>query len=127
MVSQVSMLLGYIMSEAGSSTCWYIIRVVQQVWLADTVWSGGRDSTVARMSDSLSKGCVFESRQERKEYFLLQSYLSVLILSRYPFYPRVTAVTRKRPRSFCQKCRWEVTPKQAYTQPTNSEWVDYAV
>ena len=28
---------------------------------------------------------------------------------RYPFHPRVTAVARKRPRSFCQKCRWQVT------------------
>ena len=26
---------------------------------------------------------------------------------RYPFHPRVTAVARKRSRSFCQKCRWE--------------------
>ena len=24
--------------------------------------------------------------------------------------PRVTAVARKRPQSFCQKCRWRVTP-----------------
>ena len=34
---------------------------------------------------------------------------------RYPFHPRVTAVARKRPRSFCQKCRWQVTAKNAYT------------
>ena len=27
----------------------------------------------------------------------------------------VTAVEHKRPRSFCQKCRWQVTPKHAYT------------
>ena len=26
-----------------------------------------------------------------------------------------TAVARKRPRSFCQKCRWQVTAKHAYT------------
>ena len=36
-------------------------------------------------------------------------------LSRYPFHPRVTAVARKRSRSFCQKCRWQVTDKHAYT------------
>ena len=29
--------------------------------------------------------------------------------------PRVTAVARKRPRSFCQKRRWQVTAKHAYT------------
>ena len=37
------------------------------------------------------------------------------LLFRYPFHPCVTAVTRKRPRSFCQKCRWQVTAKHAYT------------
>ena len=30
-------------------------------------------------------------------------------------------------RWFCQKCRWQVTHKHAYTlDPTNSEWADYA-
>ena len=33
----------------------------------------------------------------------------------YPFHPHVTAVARKRSRSFCQKCRWQVTAKQVYT------------
>ena len=43
------------------------------------------------------------------------------------FHPRVTAVARKRPRSFCQKCRWQVTPKHEYTlDQTKSEWADYA-
>ena len=43
------------------------------------------------------------------------------------FHPLVTAVARKRPRSFCQKCRWQVTCKHAYTlDPTKSEWADYA-
>ena len=37
------------------------------------------------------------------------------LLFRYPFYPRVTAVARKRSRSFCQKCRWQVTAKHANT------------
>ena len=51
----------------------------------------------------------------------------MLTLIRCPFHPRVTAVTRKRPQSFCQKCRWKVTPKHAYTfDPTKSEWADYA-
>ena len=36
--------------------------------------------------------------------------------------PRVTAVACKRPRSFCQKCRWQVIPKHAYfLDPTTSE------
>ena len=34
---------------------------------------------------------------------------------RYPFHPCVTAVARKRPQSSCQKRRWQVTAKHAYT------------
>ena len=30
-------------------------------------------------------------------------------------HPRVTAGARKRSRSFCPKCRWQVTAKHAYT------------
>ena len=37
------------------------------------------------------------------------------LLIRYPFHTRVTAVARKRPRSFCQKCRWQLTAKHACT------------
>ena len=42
--------------------------------------------------------------------------------------PCVTAVASKRPQSFCQKCRWQVTSKHAYIlDPAKSEWADYAV
>ena len=53
----------------------------------------------------------------------------VLTLIRCPFHPRVTAVARKKKaRSFCKKCSWQVTPKHAYTlDPTKSKWADYAV
>ena len=76
---------------------------------------GSGDSSVVRAPDSWLKGRGFESLLERRENFLLQGQLSVLTLIRYPFHPRVTAVARKRPRSFCQKCRWQVTAKHAYT------------
>ena len=33
---------------------------------------------------------------------------------RYPFHPCVTTVARKRSRSFCQKCRWQVTAKHIH-------------
>ena len=36
------------------------------------------------------------------------------------FHPRVIAVTRKRPRSFYQKCSWQVTPKHVCTL---AQWV----
>ena len=39
----------------------------------------------------------------------------------------VAVVPRKRSRSFCQKRRWQFTPKYAYTpDPAKSEWADYA-
>ena len=88
---------------------------------------GSRDSLLVRAPDSLSKSCEFESRQEPRENFLLQSRRCVLTLIRCPSHPRVTAVARKRPRPFCQKCRWQVTPKHAYTlDPSKSEWADYS-
>ena len=37
------------------------------------------------------------------------------LLSPYPFHPCVTAVARKKSQSFCQKCRWPVTAKHAFT------------
>ena len=41
--------------------------------------------------------------------------------------PLVTTVACKRLWPFCQKCRWQVTPKHAYhLDPLQSEWADYA-
>ena len=41
--------------------------------------------------------------------------------------PSVTAMARKRPLSFCQKCRRQVTPKHAYPlYLLKLEWADYA-
>ena len=54
-------------------------------------------------------------------------HIVIMIIIRCPFHPRVTAVARKRPRSFCQKCRWQVTPIYAYTpDPTKGDRTDYA-
>ena len=39
----------------------------------------------------------------------------MLTLIQCLFHPPVTAVACKRPLSSCQKCRWQVTPKHAYT------------
>ena len=99
---------------------------------------GGGDSSVVRVPDSWLKGRRFESLLERQENFLLQGRLSVKVagsnpcwsggriffsrvdflgwlLFRYLFHPCVTSVARKRSWSFCQKCRWQVTAKHAYT------------
>ena len=76
-----------------------------------------RDQKVASSNPGCSGGIIFFSRV----------YFFVLTLIRCPFHPRVTAVARERLQSFCQKCRWQVTPKHAYTlDPTKSEWADYA-
>ena len=94
---------------------------------SDMRWLTGRNSLLVRAPDSRSKGCEIESRQERRGNFLLQSQLCLLIHILCPFHPRVTAVARKRPRSFYQKCRWQVTLKHAHTlDPAKSKWADYA-
>ena len=82
---------------------------------------------VGGASDSSSKGCEFESRQERRKNVLFRGQLCVLTLIRCPFHPLVTGVARKKRRSFCRKCRWQVIPKHAYTlDPPKLEWADYA-
>ena len=60
-----------------------------------------RDWKVAGSNPCRNGGRIFFSRVD----FLCW------LLFRYPFHPRVTAVARKKSRSFCQKCRWQVTAK----------------
>ena len=59
---------------------------------------------------------MFESPQEQRDFFFF-SRVNFLcwLLFRYPLRPRVTSVARKRSRSFCQKRRWQVTAKHAYS------------
>ena len=81
-----------------------------------TVSAGSGDSSVVRAPDSWSKSRGFESLLERRENFLLQGQLSVLThfsIRSTPVLPHWVA--RKRCRSFCQKRRWQVTAKHAYT------------
>ena len=86
-----------------------------------------RYSLLVRVPDSWSKGCAFESQQEWREHFLLKRQLCVLTLILCPFHLHVTTVAHKRSRSFCQKCRWQVTPNHPYTLDLlKLEWADYA-
>ena len=64
-----------------------------------------RDRKVVGSNPCWSGGRIFFSRVN----FLCW------LLFRYPFHPRLTAVASKRSRSFCQKRRWQVTAKHAYT------------
>ena len=84
------------------------------LWTQDTGWGAGiaqwlerrtRDWKVAGSNPCWNGGRIFFSRVD----FLCW------LLFRYPFHPRVTTVARKKSRSFCQKCRWQVTAKHAYT------------
>ena len=68
------------------------------------------------MPDSWSKGPRFKFLQEQREKFLLLSHLSVLLF-RYLFQLRVTAVACKRSQSFFPKCRWQVAAKHRCTLP----------
>ena len=95
--------------------------------LSSVDWEGGiiikllaerrtRDRKVANSNPGRSGGRIFFSSQ-----------LCVLTLIPCPFHPRVTAVARKRPRPFCQKCSRQGTLKHAYALDlTESDWADYA-
>ena len=60
--------------------------------------------------------------------FVLNLFISLCIPCRYSFYPRVTAVARKRPWSF-GKSSGGTLQLNTYTPLTqrNREWADYAV
>ena len=75
-----------------------------------------------------SWGSFFSTRKPTSGTgMILQSQLCVLTLIWCPFNPHVTAVAHKRPQSFCQKCRWQVTPKHAYAfDPLKLERADCA-
>ena len=89
---------------------------------------GSSMAQLVRAPDFRSKGCEFESRQERRGDFSSPELLSVLTFIRRLFHLRVTAVARKKSRPFCQKCRWQVAPKYKHTHdPTESKCADYAV
>ena len=92
------------------------------LWICFACWPfltvpspGSGDGPVVRAPDSWSKGRGFESRQERREnFFPMVNFLCWLFISVF-VHLRATAVARKISRSFCQKCRWQVTTKYACT------------
>ena len=80
-----------------------------------------RDSLLVTAPDSLIERLRVQIPQERRENFLLQKCM--LLLNRCPFYPRATAVARKRPRSFCQKWRWHVTRIHLWSNEVGVGWL----
>ena len=97
-------------------TSWKMLQLLQA--------NIGSNSLLVGVPDSWLKG--WSSNPGRSSRRIFSPELNVCALTWCPFHPCVTAVVCKRPRSFCQKCRWKVTPKHAYTlDPTKLEWVDY--
>ena len=74
-------------------------------WIAQWLERRTRDWRVARSNPCRSGGRIV---------FSGVSFLFWLLF-RYPFHPSVTAVARKRSRSFCQKGRKQVTAEDACT------------
>ena len=96
------------LNKSASFTTKYIMateRVCTGAGIVQWLERRTRDRKVAGSNPCRSGGRIFFSRVN----FLCW------LLFRYPFHLRVTAVARKRPRSFRQKCRWQVTAKHAYT------------
>ena len=107
-----------VLSYAGAHLCHQVClkcRVYIYIYGFFFTWGGAgiaqwlehrtRDWKVAGLHPCWNGGRIFFSRVD----FLCW------LLFRYPFHPRVTTVARKKSRSFCQKCRWQVTAKHAYT------------
>ena len=68
-----------------------------------------RDQKVASSNPGRSSGRIFFSRVNFVCWLLFDVCST----------PHVTAVARKRPQSFCQKCRWQVTPLTHRSQSGN--------
>ena len=89
------------------------------------LWLASRDSLLVRAPDSWSKGCEFESQQERRIFFSGVNITCWLL-----FGVRSTPVLPKchvKDHSHLPKVQWHVTPKHACTlDPFKSEWADYA-
>ena len=79
--------------------------IYQAAGIAQWLECWTRDQKAAGLNPCKSGGIIFFSRVN----FLCW------LLFRYPFHSRVTTEARKKSRSFCQKCRWQVTAKHTYT------------
>ena len=87
--------------------CWTLRGAGIAQWLER--WT--RDRKVAGTNPCWSVGIIFSPGST----FRVNSYFGIRSTPPPPPPPRVTAVARKRPWSFCQKHRWQVTAKHAYT------------
>ena len=97
----------------------------QLLWQKTDYLTVGKDCWLERWTRGRKVASSNPGKRGGRIFFFRVNFC-VLTLIRCPFHPRVTAVARKRPWSFCQKCRWQISPKHAYTlDPKKSEWADY--
>ena len=88
---------------------------IYQYWDSLLVERCAHDRKVASSNPCRTGGRFFFSRVN----FLMLTFIWC------PFHPHDMAMACKRPRSFCQKCRWQFIPKRAYTlDPTKWVWAD---
>ena len=83
----------------------YVQRQQRLNWMVQWFERWTRDRKVQGSSTGRSGGRIF--------FFTV--HCLCWLLFPYPFHTSVTAVARKRAQSFCQKFRWQVTAKHAYT------------
>ena len=96
------------MGWGGGREC---ICIKMYVWGAGIIAQWLQRQTCGRKVPGSSPG-----RSGGRIFFSCVNFLCWLLF-RYPFHTRVTSVARKRSRSFCQKCRWQVTAKHTYILP----------
>ena len=92
---------GSVYSPVSFCVCYRLAVVGIAQWLECRT----HDRKVTGSNRYWSSGRIFFSRVN----FLCYSYFGICST------PCVTAVACKRSQSFCQKCRWQVTAKHAYT------------
>ena len=77
-------------------------------------WGAGIAQWLERRTGDRKVSGSSPGRSSGKILFSKVNFLCRLLF-RHPFHPRATAVARERSRSFCQRCRWQVTAKHACT------------
>ena len=90
-------------------------------WPEQLLWGAGIAQRLERRSRDGKVAGSNPGRRGRWNFFSGVNFLCWLLFW-YPFLPSVTAVARKRSRSFRQKCRWQVTAVHACILRKRSEF-----
>ena len=118
-------------TSKGTQTNWHILYTATKIHFKMYVGGTGLTSESWKVKNGTKNASQNLFFFFLKDIWILKSSCSLKspthALIWCPFHPCVTAVARKRPQSFCQKYRWQVTPKHTYAlDPSKSERADYA-